>query len=181
MLKANKLTAEFYQETLKRAPADSPIKQYVLKRKLKPEPIEEFQIGYSPTDWESLAHHLSKHNISLALAEEVKLVKARKENNGYFDLFRDRLMFPIHSASGEVLAFGGRIHDQGEPKYLNSPETYVFSKGKVLYGLAQTAKYIRSEDCAVIVEGYMDLVSLFQSGIKKSYLKILRSPSVKVI
>ncbi len=166
MLKANKLTAEFYQETLKRAPADSPIKQYVLKRKLKPETIEEFQIGYSPTEWESLAHHLSKHNISLALAEEVKLVKARKENNGYFDLFRDRLMFPIHSASGEVLAFGGRIHDQGEPKYLNSPETYVFSKGKVLYGLAQTAKYIRTEDCAVIVEGYMDLVSLYQSGIK---------------
>ncbi len=166
MLKANKLTAEFYQETLKRAPADSPIKQYVLKRKLKPETIEEFQIGYSPTEWESLSHHLSKHHISLALAEEVKLVKARKENNGYFDLFRDRLMFPIHSASGEVLAFGGRIHDQGEPKYLNSPETYVFSKGKVLYGLAQTAKYIRSEDCAVIVEGYMDLVSLFQSGIK---------------
>lgn len=166
MLKANKLTAEYYQETLKRSPADSPIKQYVLKRKLKPETIEEFQIGYSPTEWESLSHHLSKHNISLALAEEVKLVKARKENNGYFDLFRDRLMFPIHSASGEVLAFGGRIHDQGEPKYLNSPETYVFSKGKVLYGLAQTAKYIRSEDCAVIVEGYMDLVSLFQSGIK---------------
>lgn len=166
MLKANKLTAEFYQETLKRAPADSLIKQYVLKRKLKPETIEEFQIGYSPTEWESLSHYLSKHNISLALAEEVKLVKARKENNGYFDLFRDRLMFPIHSASGEVLAFGGRIHDQGEPKYLNSPETYVFSKGKVLYGLAQTAKYIRTEDCAVIVEGYMDLVSLFQSGIK---------------
>lgn len=166
MLKANKLTAEFYQETLRRAPMDSPIKQYVLKRKLKPETLEEFQIGYSPTEWESLANHLVKNNIPLILAEEVKLVKARKENNGYFDLFRDRLMFPIHSASGEVLAFGGRIHDQGEPKYLNSPETYVFSKGKVLYGLAQTAKYIRSEDCAVIVEGYMDLVSLYQSGIK---------------
>jgi DNA primase len=166
MLKANKLTAEFYQEILKRAPNDSPIKQYVQKRKLKPETIEEFQIGFSPTEWESLSNHLTKNNISLDLAEEVKLVKARKENKGYFDLFRDRLMFPIHSASGEVLAFGGRIHDQGEPKYLNSPETYVFSKGKVLYGLAQTAKYIRSEDCAVIVEGYMDLVSLYQSGIK---------------
>ena len=166
MLKANKLTAEFYQEILKRAPSDSPIKQYVQKRKLKPETIEEFQIGFSPTEWESLSHHLTKNNISLDLAEEVKLVKARKENNGYFDLFRDRLMFPIHSASGEVLAFGGRIHDQGEPKYLNSPETYVFSKGKILYGLSQTAKYIRTEDCAVIVEGYMDLVSLYQSGIK---------------
>ena len=166
MLKANKLTAEFYQEILKRAPSDSPIKQYVQKRKLMPETIQEFQIGYSPTEWESLANHLTKNHITLDVAEEAKLVKARKENNGYFDLFRDRLMFPIHSASGEVLAFGGRIHDQGEPKYLNSPETYVFSKGKVLYGLAQTAKFIRTEDCAVVVEGYMDLVSLYQSGIK---------------
>ena len=166
MLKANKLTAEFYQEILKRAPSDSPIKQYVQKRKLKPETIQEFQIGYSPTEWESLANHLTKNHITLDVAEEAKLVKARKENNGYFDLFRDRLMFPIHSASGEVLAFGGRIHDQGEPKYLNSPETYVFSKGKILYGLAQTAKFIRTEDCAVVVEGYMDLVSLYQSGIK---------------
>jgi DNA primase len=166
MLKANKLAAEFYQEILKRSPADSPIKQYVQKRKLSAETLQEFQIGFSPTEWESLANHLTQHQISLELAEEVKLVKARKENNGYFDLFRDRLMFPIHSASGEVLAFGGRIHDQGEPKYLNSPETYVFSKGKVLYGLSQTAKYIRTEDCVVIVEGYMDLVSLYQSGIK---------------
>lgn len=166
MLKANKLTAEFYQELLKRAPSDSPIKQYVQKRKLLPETIQEFQIGYSPTEWESLVNHLTQNHIPLALAEEARLIKARKENNGYFDLFRDRLMFPIHSASGEVLAFGGRIHDQGEPKYLNSPETYVFSKGKVLYGLAQTAKYIRTEDCAVIVEGYMDLVSLYQAGIK---------------
>ena len=113
MLKANKLAAEFYQEILKRAPADSPIKQYVQKRKLNTETIQEFQIGYSPTEWESLANHLSKNQITMDVAEEAKLVKARKENNGYFDLFRDRLMFPIHSASGEVLAFGGRIHDQG--------------------------------------------------------------------
>ncbi len=166
MLKANKLTAEFYQEILKRAPNDSPIKQYVQKRKLKPETIEEFQIGFSPVEWQNLANHLSKNQIPLPLAEEAKLVSPKKDGTGYVDFFRDRLMFPIHSASGEVLAFGGRIHDQGEPKYKNSPETYVFSKGKVLYGLSQTAKYIRTEDCAVIVEGYMDLVSLYQSGIK---------------
>ena len=116
MLKANKLTAEFYREMLKRASNDHPIKNYILIRKLKPETIEEFQIGYSPSEWDGLSHYLSKNNIPMSLAEDAKLVKARKEGNGHFDLFRDRLMFPIHSASGEVLAFGGRIHDQGEPK-----------------------------------------------------------------
>jgi DNA primase len=166
VLRMNKEAANFFRETLKRSPTDSPIKQYILKRKLSPETIEEFQIGFSSSDWDRLTLHLQKNNFPMPLADEAKLVKARKEGNGYFDLFRDRLMFPIISPSGEILAFGGRIHDQGEPKYLNSPETIVFSKSKVLYGLAQTAKYIRSEDCVVIVEGYMDLVSLYQAGLK---------------
>ena len=166
MLKANKIASEFYQETLKRVSSSHAIKNYIQKRKLNSETIAEFQIGYAPAEWDTLAQHLDKKNISAALAEDAKLTKARKEGNGSFDLFRDRLMFPILSPSGEVLAFGGRIHDQGEPKYLNSPETLVFNKGKVLYGLAHTARHIRAEDNIVIVEGYMDLVSLFQAGIK---------------
>lgn len=166
MLKLNKLAADFFAEVLKRAPAEHAIRAYIQKRQLKPETIQEFQIGFAPNDWEALASHLGRHQVPMVLAEEAKLVKSRKDSSGFFDLFRDRLMFPILSPSGEVLAFGGRIHDQGEPKYLNSPETLVFHKGRVLYGLAQTARYIRSEDFVVIVEGYMDLVSLFQSGIK---------------
>lgn len=166
MLKINKVASDFFRETLKRAATDHPIKQYILKRKLNPETLEEFQVGFAPSEWDRLSLHLQKNNFSMTLAEEAKLVKARKEGQGHFDLFRDRLMFPIISPSGEVLAFGGRIHDQGEPKYLNSPESLVFSKSKVLYGLAQTAKYIRSEDSVVIVEGYMDLVSLYQAGLK---------------
>lgn len=166
MLKVNKLASEFFQETLKRTSADHPIKNYIHRRKLKSETIQEFQIGFAPSEWDSLSNYFHRQRVSLQVAEEAKLIKARKEGNGHFDLFRDRLMFPILSPSGEVLAFGGRIHDQGEPKYLNSPETLVFNKGRVLYGLTQTAKYIRSEDYVVIVEGYMDLVSLFQAGIK---------------
>ncbi|MFN3455516.1 MAG: DNA primase [Pseudobdellovibrio sp.] len=166
LLKANKLASDFFREVFKREPLDHPVRQYVLKRKLNPETLEEFQIGYAPQDWEALGQYLLRNRISMDIAEEAKLVKARNEGNGYFDLFRDRLMFPIQSASGEVLAFGGRILEQGEPKYLNSPESPVFHKGKVLYGLAQTAKYIRSEDMVLVVEGYMDLVSLFQAGLK---------------
>ena len=166
MLKVNRVANEFYRETLKRSSSGHPIRNYITKRKLKPETIEEFQIGYAPMEWDLLTHHLDKQKVSVALAEDARLIKSRKEGNGHFDIFRDRLIFPILSPSGDVLAFGGRIHDQGEPKYLNSPETLVFNKGKVLYGLAQTAKYIRSDDSVVIVEGYMDLVSLFQGGIK---------------
>lgn len=166
LLHANKIAAEFFRESLKRQATDSPVRQYVLKRKLNPETLEEFQIGYSPNEWEALAGQLNRSSIPHAVAEEAQLLKKRKEGTGYFDLFRDRLMFPIHSPTGEVLAFGGRIIEQGEPKYLNSPETPVFHKGSVLYGLAQTAKHIRSEDLVLVVEGYMDLVSLFQAGIK---------------
>ena len=166
MLKINRIANDFYRETLKRTSSSHPIREYITKRKLNAETLEEFQMGYAPIEWDLLTHHLDKQKISSVLSEEAKLIKARKEGNGHFDLFRDRLMFPILSPSGEVLAFGGRIHDQGEPKYLNSPETVVFNKGKVLYGLAQTAKYIRAEDSVVIVEGYMDLVSLFQAGIR---------------
>lgn len=166
ILKLNKVASDFFQETLKRVSSDHLIKSYIQKRRLKTETIEEFKIGFSPSEWDRLTTYFQKHNFDLHLAEEAKLIKAKKEGHSYFDLFRDRLMFPILSASGEVLAFGGRIYDQGEPKYLNSPETLVFSKSKVLYGLAQTAKYIRTEDCVLIVEGYMDLVSLYQSGIR---------------
>lgn len=166
LLKVNKLAADFFHETLKRTSADHPIRAYVKKRGLLPETIEEFQIGFAPSEWEALTQHLHRQKISSELAEEARLIKARKEGTGHFDLFRDRLMFPILSPSREVLAFGGRIHDQGEPKYLNSPETQVFNKSRVLYGLAHTAKYIRSDDVVVIVEGYMDLISLFQAGIR---------------
>ncbi len=168
ILKSNRIAADFFREMLKRSANDQPIKQYVQKRKLNAETLEEFQIGYAPNEWEALNLHLQKNNISLEIAEEAKLVKKRNEGNGYFDLFRDRLMFPIHSPSGDVIAFGGRIHEQGEPKYLNSPESIVFHKGKVLYGLAQTAKHIRTEDVVLVVEGYMDLVTLFQAGLKNA-------------
>ncbi len=166
MLRANKMTADFFRETLRRTSLDQPIQIYIQKRKLNAETLEEFQIGYAPNEWDSLASHLERQQVPSAVCEEAKLIRPRKEGGGHYDLFRDRLMFPILSASQEVLAFGGRIIDQGEPKYLNSPETLVFNKSKVLYGLAQTAKYIRSEDCAIIVEGYMDLVSLYQAGLK---------------
>lgn len=167
LLKANQLAAGFFSEQLKRVSADHPVKKYIAKRGLSQEVVEAFGIGYAPNEWDSLEKYLSSKNIEMSLAEEARLVKQRTQGkSGHYDIFRDRLMFPILSPMGEPVAFGGRIIEQGEPKYLNSPETPVFVKGRVLYGLSQTARYIRTEDMAIIVEGYMDLVSLYQAGIR---------------
>lgn len=169
LMEVNALTARFFVEELRRAKADSPVRQYIEKRGLTAETIEAFQIGFAPKEWDSLLQHLTGKSVPTALAEEARLIVARKEGrSGHFDMFRNRLMFPILTTMGEPVAFGGRIIDPNDnPKYLNSPETPVFEKKRVLYGLHQTARWIRTEDQAVIVEGYMDAVSLFQAGLKQ--------------
>lgn len=166
LLKINFAANEFFVQKLKTLPANHPTTAYIQKRGLSAEVIEKFNIGYAPPEWDGLCQFLEKKSFPLTLAEEAKLARARTQGkSGYYDLFRDRLMFPIQSPSGEVLGFGGRVILQGEPKYLNSPESLVFHKSYVLYGLAQTARFIRAEDQIIIVEGYMDLVSLYQAGI----------------
>lgn len=169
LLKINKLAAQYFSEQLQKTPADHPVRAYLKKRGLSNDVIETFQIGYALPDWDGLERLLSNQGISLEAAEEAKLLRARTQGkSGYYDLFRERLMFPITNPMGEPVAFGGRILEQGEPKYLNSPESPVFVKGRILYGLNQTARYIRTEDRALIVEGYMDLVSLYQAGIRNA-------------
>ncbi len=163
---ANHWASIYFHESLKKSAYDSVVTRYVEKRGLNKETIETFQIGYSPNSWDGLIEFLKSKKVPLTVAEEARLVKAKNQGPGYFDLFRDRLMFPIFNSQGHPVAFGGRILEQGEPKYLNSPEHMAFVKGKILYGLFQTARYIRSEDAVLIVEGYMDLVSLYQAGIK---------------
>ena len=166
LARVNKLATEYFRETFQNLPSTHPAKVYAEKRKLDSQIVETFQIGYASEEWDGLVKFFESKMVPMALAEEARLIKARTGGkSGYFDIFRDRLIFPIFSTMGEPIAFGGRIISQGEPKYLNSPETPVFHKGKVLYGLNETAKHIRSQDQALVVEGYMDLISLYQSGI----------------
>ncbi len=166
LLSINKEALIFFTESLKRLPKNHEVFAYLQKREMNSETIQTFKIGYALPEWSGLCEHLKKKNFSLELAEEARLVKAKNKEDGKYDIFRDRLIFPITNSMGEVLAFGGRIIQSGEPKYLNSPETMVFQKGKIFYGLEQTARYIRSEDQIIIVEGYMDLISLYQKGIR---------------
>ena len=166
LAQVNKLASQYFHQVFLNLPASHPAKAYAEKRKLNSQIVSTFQVGYATEEWDGLVKFLESKKIPMELAEEARLVKARSNGkSGYFDIFRDRLMFPIFSTMGEPIAFGGRIINQGEPKYLNSPETLVFHKGRVLYGLSETAKFIRTEDQAIVVEGYMDLVSLYQSGI----------------
>jgi DNA primase len=166
LIRVNKMAASYFHENFKKLPSNHPVREYARKRGLSDQIIDTFQVGYASEEWDGLVLNLESKNVPMTLAEEARLVKARSGGKtGYFDIFRDRLIFPIFSMMGDAIAFGGRIIAQGEPKYLNSPETQVFHKGKILYGLSQTAKFIRSEDQAIVVEGYMDLVSLYQAGI----------------
>ena len=169
ILRANKIATDFFREMLKRQSADSPVRQYVLSRKLNPETLEDFQIGFAPNEWEALSQQLQRSSIPADIAEEAQLVKRRKEGNGHFDMFRNRLVFPIHSPTGDVLAFSARVLDpEDQPKYLNSNESAVFHKGGTLFGLNQSARHIRALDKAVVVEGNMDMISIYQAGIKNS-------------
>ncbi len=161
----NKISAEFFQSNLKQCPLH--VKSYIAKRGLQPETIKSFELGYAVDDWEALQNHLKSKNIDLKLAAQLGLVRRREKGSGYYDIFRHRLIFPIRDISGRILGFGGRVLDKEHyPKYLNSPETSLFRKGHIFYGLNETAKYIRSKDSVIVVEGYMDLLALYQGGFK---------------
>lgn len=166
LLKVNKTSAIYFYSKLKELPQSSPVKKYLESRGLDEKLIHEFRLGYCDDGWNGLVDHLSKNKISLKLAEHLGLIKAKKSNQGYFDIFRSRIIFPIFSVSNEVVGFGGRIIDQGQPKYLNSPESQLFSKRKVFYGLSLSGPYIKQKDQVIVVEGYMDFIALYSKGIK---------------
>ena len=140
-------------------------KEYFLNRGIKEETIKKFGLGFANDSWNSLMFYLRKKGISDILLEEAGLISVNKEKGRKYDRFRNRVMFPVFDYQGRVIGFGGRVLDDSKPKYLNSPETLVFQKGTNLYGLNFALKHNMNERYFVIVEGYMDLISLHQYGI----------------
>ena len=140
-------------------------KEYFLNRGIKEETIKKFGLGYANDSWNSLMFYLRKKGINDGLLEEAGLISVNKEKGRKYDRFRNRVMFPVFDYQGKIIGFGGRVLDDSKPKYLNSPETLVFQKGTNLYGLNFALKHNMSERYFVIVEGYMDLISLHQYGI----------------
>lgn len=167
LYKINQFALTFFKQQAQSLTKDHKFHQYLQSRHLKQTAIEQFQLGYANDSWDDLALLMEKKGVPMHQAESLGLVRLRGNNReGYYNLQRDRLIFPIISQTGHVLGFGGRILDDAQqPKYLNSPESEVFHKGKIFYGLNETAKYIRLEDRVIVVEGYMDLIGLWQAGV----------------
>ena len=152
----------FYRRELKRTPKAI---DYLKGRGVSGEIAAKFGLGYSPDDWQGLKGAVEDYTASAL--NECGLVIDNNEGKRY-DRFRDRVMFPILDARGNVIGFGGRVIGQGEPKYLNSPETPLFEKGRELYGLFQARRAIRDSQTAIVVEGYMDVVALAQNGVENA-------------
>ena len=154
----------WYQRQLRDHPAAKTAVDYLKRRGLTGEIAAQFEIGYAPDGWDNLLNALGTDDARReTLFEAGMLIK--KDSGGYYDRFRQRIMFPIHDYRGRVVGFGGRILGDGEPKYLNSPETPVFHKGREAYGLFRARDAIRREQRVLVVEGYMDVVALAQYGI----------------
>lgn len=162
--KINELALEFYHSLLLKSNEAHQAREYLKKRNISQETIAKFKIGFAPSSWAALLDFLRAKNIPLALIEKCGLIIPR-QNSGYYDRFRNRLVFPIFDLKSRVVAFSARVLDNTLPKYINSPDTPVFSKGKLLYGLNLAKEHIRENDYLLIVEGNFDFISLYQAGI----------------
>ena len=151
--------ARFYKDQLKRSPVAI---DYLKQRGLTGEIAARYGLGYAPEGWHALQAAFADYSSASLL--ECGLVLENEQGRRY-DRFRERIMFPIQDQRGNVIGFGGRVLGKGEPKYLNSPETPIFEKGRELYGLVQARQSIREQECVLVVEGYMDVVGLAQFGV----------------
>ena len=162
LYKVNVEAAKFFFSNLMN---NKDAKEYFLNRGIKEETIKRFGLGFANDSWNNLMYYLRRKGINDNILEEAGLISVNKEKGTKYDRFRNRVMFPVFDYQGRVIGFGGRVLDDSKPKYLNSPETLVFQKGTNLYGLNFALKHNMKERYFIIVEGYMDLISLHQYGI----------------
>lgn len=185
---ANQTAAEFFAKQLKGAPAALDV---VRRRGLSEESVAALGLGYAPPEWDTLSSTLLRRNVPGEVLEKAGLSRAR-ETGGYYDYYRDRLIFPIRDVEGRVLGFGGRAMGDVQPKYLNSPETPVFDKSRTLYGLDRARRAIAEAEMAIVVEGYMDAAMAQQEGVLnvvatlgtalgQTHLEVLRRYAPRVV
>ena len=164
--KANELAQKYFHHMLLVDAGGRDALGYLRDRGIEEETVARFGLGYAPPRWDALLKVLNRRDFDPAMAERAGLALPRQSGQGHYDRFRDRITFPIANLSGRTIAFGARsLRSDQEPKYLNSPESPIYRKSRVLYGLSQTRGEIRRAGLALVVEGYMDLLSLVQRGI----------------
>jgi DNA primase len=165
LFKINEMALAFFRRNLFGTPEGKKALAYLKNRGLADATIETLKIGYAMDAWGTLIDHLRTKNVPAILLEKAGLALPGKKKDEYYDRFRGRVIFPIFSLTGKVVAFGGRTVTGAEPKYLNSPDTPLYSKGKLLYGLNMSKDAIREAGEAILVEGYTDFAALYQAGI----------------
>lgn len=155
----------FYRHQLQQTPAGTEAFAYLQKRGIKPETIEKFELGYAPDSWDALLNYFAPKGYTFDEIRDAGMLTERQDGSGGYDRFRHRAMFPIRDEMGRMAGFGARIlRPDDVPKFLNSPQTALFDKGHLLYGLHLARKPIRTLDQVVIVEGYLDVIALHQEG-----------------
>ena len=162
---ANQTAADIFHNQLLNAPKAQKARDYLSERGIPEEITTEFHLGFAQDSWDFLGKAFHKENISSEAANEAGLIVA-KDRGGFYDRFRNRVMFPIFGITGQIVAFGGRILDDGQPKYMNSPESLIFDKSRTLFGLFQNRDHIRKSRQCIIVEGNFDLLSLVVHGVR---------------
>ncbi|HEX75016.1 MAG TPA: DNA primase [Dehalococcoidia bacterium] len=163
LFQINETAAEYYHHLLLNTSAGETARNYIARRGLSPQTVERFQLGFSPDSWEALQQYLMTKGYEEAELAAAGLVVEREGGSSY-DRFRNRLMFPIRDIQGLVIGFGARALDESLPKYLNSPQTLIFDKSSSLYGIDQAKTAIRKDNLAIIIEGYMDVLTAHQYG-----------------
>ncbi len=159
------VACDFYHRILIESPEGAPGRRYLKARGYDGEIARTFRLGYAPERWDGLAAHLEQKGFDPRWGRELGLIRPGKEGRGDYDLFRRRLLFPILDSQGRVAAFGGRVLDDALPKYINSPESRLYHKGRLLYGLYQAKDAMRHSGEAIVVEGYFDHLALARAGI----------------
>ncbi|UCB53529.1 MAG: DNA primase, partial [Candidatus Zixiibacteriota bacterium] len=164
---ANDTANEYFHKNLYREKPGKRARQYLKKRGFDPETQKLFSLGFAPMEWEGLINYARTKGIEPETLNQAGLAAPRTEASGYYDRFRNRITFPVFNLSGKIVGFGSRVvDDKDEPKYLNSPETPIYHKGKILYGLNLAKDEVRQKGNAILVEGNVDVISLYQAGIK---------------
>lgn len=166
VIEMNSWALEWWEAQLENEGAEArAAREYIAGREIRDETRKIFRLGYAPDSWDGLLSHLKGRGARAAQIERSGLV-VKKDAGGFYDRFRGRIIFPVMDAQGRAVAFGGRTLGPGEPKYLNSPETAAYTKGRHLYGLHQTRDEIRRRKFAILVEGYLDLIVPYQFGVR---------------
>lgn len=162
----NELASKFYHDVLFNSKEAGGIRAYLEKRGITSDTAKKFKLGFAPDKWDTLLNYIRQKNFSLSLIDKSGLISSRDDASGYYDRFRDRIIFPIFDIKDRIIGFGARVTKDILPKYINSPETPIYIKGRNLFGLNFTKDEIRKQDSVVVVEGYLDFIIPYQAGVR---------------